>query len=1016
MEKNSIIVILLILPILIFGQTNGKIKGKVTNEKTGEPIVGANVVVKGGSYDQGAVSDKQGYYVILDVTPGTYTLEFSYIGMKEVTVTDVKVTSGHTKTVNIEMSESSIEGEAVEIVAEQELVETDATSSSSRIMAESISELPTRGLDNLVANSAGVVSVNDELHFRGGRESEVGYYVNGVSTRNPVNNENVVHIIQEAIQETNIQTGGYKASQGAANSGIVSTQLKTGSQEFHGLVEYRTDQFVDPKSGKTFLNTHSYGQNNIVGTFSGPLFKDKATFFIAGEYTDLQDYEKRFSEGFEFENLVDQNPNTAKNLRDTVDLTYPDGFTPNRSSTRYTINGKVTFDLPVRLSFSTLYSHSEQEVSAIVNGRQIADNDPMVSVNDRIPYNVYDYGVFTAQATKQLSNRSYIEVKVSRLIDEQEQHDGWMGNDWNQWYDSTAVDDYLYSHYDSSSSRLQNSRYESRWRPRKNYVLQGFPVERNGNPRYWYGKTSMKGWEYSVDFKTQLGQHHEISTGLNYRSYTYRQYDMHPQVMSEMKESFTSYKDIPVDDWFNTGSVNAIGYDRFGNEIDKKKKYTYGKPDTIAGVSAAPKRPKEFSAFLQDKIEYDDIVINAGLRLDYFDPDDKKLRDPGDPIYYEASSFIKDKSWKDIDPYITLTPRLGFSFPTGPSSNFFLYYGKFVQMPQYSSIYNSPHDYKQQIVDQRYFFSTPVGFGLEPTHTTQYEVGFNKAFSNIFSVGINAYYKNQKGLIKSTLQEPSKNSSLSGSYIRYGNGDFATTKGIEFRLNLRRINRISGSFNYTYTDAEGTASNETTYHTAIFQGSPVPKVVNPLNYSVTHEGALNIDYRFGENDGGPILSNSGANLLFTFTSGHPYTRIDIESWGQANAYEKGVNYFDDSRNRIATEPFGASVTPWTYNVDIKLHKSFKIGSFTSTVFVNINNLLNTKNVLNVYPLTGQAQNDGLISNPEQVEKFKDSYGEKWEKMYRAINITNGQAYWDKTEGDELFSTPRQIKAGIRINF
>lgn len=1016
-KRITLFLLAIMLPFFLFSQTTGKVAGTVTSAETGEPIAGANVVITDAAYPIGAATGSDGYFVILNVPPGDYTIEVTYMGKKDMIMKDVAISSGRTTELNIEMENRTLEGQSVVVQAQRELVRTDATSSESVSNAEDIEELPIRGVGNIAANAAGVISQDGNLYFRGGREDEVGYYVDGVSTRNPVNNENAVHVIHEAIQEVNVMTGGYTAGQGGANSGIVSTKMKTGSPDFHGSLEYRTDGFRDPAEGEKVLDTYNYGHQDIIGTISGPLFTDKATFFLAGEYQNRDDNEVRFSKGYDFSeyDLVDESGSNA--IHDTVDLTYPDGYTPYQNYNRYSLNGTVTLDLPVRLTFSGIYSHSESEVG----------NDPMVSVNDRRPYNVYDYGVFTAKATKQFTSRSYFEARVSRLIDNHEQRDGWFDGDWEKWYDSTAVSNYLHNNYDSSSKVFDHAEYEHAWDPREDYQIMGFPIERNGTPRSWYGKSELNGWEYAVDFKTQLGKHHEITTGADLKTYTYRNFDIAAQVMmltadpeaeylaGVYPDRYGSIDNIPVDDWFTYGSVYATGYDRFGDASDEKNiYYKDANQDTIAGITEAPKQPMEFSAYVQDKIEYNDLVINAGLRLDYFDPDDRRLKNPGNPEFYPASSFIKDEAWEEIDPYLEITPRLGFSFPTGPASHFYLYYGKFVQMPQYSNIYNSAQDYKDQIVDHRYFYDDPIGFGLEPTYTTQYEIGYNKAFQNAISLGVNAFYKNQKGLVQSELQELPANSLLNSSYIRLSNGDFTTTKGIELRVKLRRVNRLAGSINYTFTDAEGTASNSTSYHTAVYNGTPISKVVNPLNYSVTHSGTVNLDYRFGDNDG-PILENSGANLLLSFSSGHPYTRVEIESWGQAGAYEKGTDYLSDSRNRIAIEPFGASKTPWTFTLDLRLYKSFKIGPFTTTAYANVTNLLNTKNVRNVYPLTGQSKDDGLISNPDDVENMESSYGYLWEEMYRAINIENGQAYWDNI-GRELWGNPRQIDIGIRIEF
>ncbi|MBD3226540.1 MAG: hypothetical protein GF313_17575 [Caldithrix sp.] len=93
--------------------------------------------------------------------------------------------------------------------------------------------------------------------------------------------------------------------------------------------------------------------------------------------------------------------------------------------------------------------------------------------------------------------------------------------------------------------------------------------------------------------------------------------------------------------------------------------------------------------------------------------------------------------------------------------------------------------------------------------------------------------------------------------------------------------------------------------------------------------------------------------------------------------------------------------------------------FAATVYCRIYNVFNTKNVINVYPLTGQADDDGFLSgkmDPNQLETFYNIYGgEDYLKMYRAINLQNGQAYWDRL-GKQIYGRPRQIFLGIRFAY
>lgn len=225
--------------------------------------------------------------------------------------------------------------------------------------------------------------------------------------------------------------------------------------------------------------------------------------------------------------------------------------------------------------------------------------------------------------------------------------------------------------------------------------------------------------------------------------------------------------------------------------------------------------------------------------------------------------------------------------------------------------------------------------------------------------------------------------------------------------------------NYTYSDAEGTGSGQNSYISAVDRLSPRPTQLNPLDYAQKHRGSINLDYRFGKNDGGPVFEQFGINLLYTFNSGHPYTLV-TSSGGQAGPYDTGVDYMNDTRSRRALEPINNSTTPWYRRFDLRVDKSFNItDKLSATIYARIFNLFNTKNVINVFQVTGSAEDDGLLSgviDPTRARSLINSYGgEDYVKMYKAINLENGQAYWDVV-GRQLYSSPRQIFFGLKLNF
>jgi hypothetical protein len=361
-----------------------------------------------------------------------------------------------------------------------------------------------------------------------------------------------------------------------------------------------------------------------------------------------------------------------------------------------------------------------------------------------------------------------------------------------------------------------------------------------------------------------------------------------------------------------------------------------------------------------------------------------------------------------------VSPRLGISFPVSEKTVFYTQYGKFVQMPEFSDIYYNSYNYMFDI-GGGYFDSSPVGFGFNPIYTTSYELGFRKQFGQYAALDIAGFYKNIQGQIMTERVIPAAGSTIQ-AYNRLTNGDFATNKGLEFTLTLRRYNRLQGQVNYTYTMADGTGSDKTGYISAVDRGSPIPTVLSPLDFSQTHRGNVILDYRFAKDDGGVFFEQMGFNVMWRFNSGHPYTRVENVG-GQSSAYNAGVNYMSDTRSRKAAEAINSSTTPWSSIVDLRWDKSFSIGqNHALSIYMRVTNLFNTKNVLNVYQETGSDTDDGYITNKNwYIGNYNNYGGQDYLDLYRALNIKNGSSYLSYL-GLEIWNHPRQIIFGIKFNY
>jgi len=291
-------------------------------------------------------------------------------------------------------------------------------------------------------------------------------------------------------------------------------------------------------------------------------------------------------------------------------------------------------------------------------------------------------------------------------------------------------------------------------------------------------------------------------------------------------------------------------------------------------------------------------------------------------------------------------------------------------------------------------------------------MGFRQAITDFVGLTITGFYKDTRDQLAVRKFVDLNGNQLFTAYI---NEDFGTVKGLEFTLDLRRTKRLSARINYTLQDARGTGSNPTSAFGVVERQDigRYPDFINPLDFNQTHRGSIMLDYRFAKGDGGPILEGLGAFALLTFNSGHAYTKIkEPESIGQASPYTIGVRPDIDPRSRFPIQPLNESSTPPVFNIDLFLSKAFFLRSFTLEVYANVLNLLNSKQIVNVYPNTGTAEDDGWLNNPLAVQFVADK---QYVDFYRAFNLQNRWHYAVAT-GNDIYGSPRQIRLGLRVEY
>ena len=486
----------------------------------------------------------------------------------------------------------------------------------------------------------------------------------------------------------------------------------------------------------------------------------------------------------------------------------------------------------------------------------------------------------------------------------------------------------------------------------------------------------------------------------------------------------------------------------------------------------APAQPIYMGGYIQDKFIYDDMIFKIGVRVDRYDANTKVLKDKyslyeiktaknfhnfvgsskpnniGDdykvytesststsvkayrdgeqwyystgaeaadgslifgggvvspayvdgvkPIEIHEEAFDPTRSFKDFVPQWDISPRLSFSFPISDKANFFAHYDILSQRPTSNTIM-TPLDY--------FNFFNDGGTRNNPDLKTQkaidYAVGFQQKVSETSSIKLTAFYQEMRNLIqrRTILYVP-----IAGRYTTYDNIDFSTTKGFTFEYDLRRTGNASLYLTYSLQFVNGTGSDANSSRGLSTRG--VIRTTSPLNFDQRHTIQASLDYRYKKAEGPRlfgryILENAGANLLVATYSGRPYTAKQIPTLYDGSVTEGALN--------------GAR-KPWSYTVGLRVDKDFSLTKEGAKhpLFMNIyfraENLLNTANIINVYPATGSAYDDGFLTTDLGAGGL-ESVRNSGQNVESYLNF-----YKWGLEDPENFVLPRRLYMGIIFDF
>ena len=993
------LLLLFLVPGVMFAQS-GKIRGTVVDSKSKEPLVGANIVIEGTSY--GSPSDLQGSFMILNVPVGTYSIKATYIGYRAMTISNVRVNSDLTTEANFSLPSEDVQVEAVEVVAERPLITKSATNAISILDNVNIEQLPVRNLTSVFSLQAGVVqrgidaNGNANLYIRGSRADESGFQVDGMSVNNVYAGGRAVSINNEAVEQVQVQEGGYAAEFGGANGGLINMQLKTGQEHLRVTLQAETDNYTS--QGKKSLGGYSYGYSDYVATLSGPIMSEKVRFFASVENQFYRDPTTRYWDGYNFTGsnaAVTASEITAAHaasLPDTLNLAYQAGNLLGALQNDFTYTGTLLFDLG---SYQIRGSGSYHTRDA----RAAAGFANILNVSRTSLTQNYD-GFSNIKATVFLTPKTYVEANFNYLTSNLKTMDPYFKENFSLYADSTANANYGFVFKSNGNNYLP-------WKIGGGGQATDASVNMPGTPTTGYTNTSQQSIGGRIDLVSQMGNH-AIKLGGEYSQFTIRRYAITggPNDNTGINALFSqgylaATSDVQRQAFLMSGGyVDNIGYDALGNSIDGDQ--------SVNGnlFNLGPRKPKFGGAYIQDKIELSDIVLNIGVRYDYINTDNIQYKDPTNLHYNSTLGVVNSADFVTAPPTQQISPRLGFGFPVTDRTMFHAQYGKFIQQSQLSDTY-SGLGLATYYISGGNFIQFPLGYGLKPERSTQYEAGFSLQISDIASFDITFFYKDVQDAVQYANILPAAGATIK-SYPAYINGDFATSKGLEFKFTMRRVKRVQMQMNYTYTNGQGTGSNSSDLAGAAYNGY-IPKMIFPFSYNQAHTGNVSLDYRFGQNDGGPILQQLGLNLLFTFGSGYNFTHESVSG----NLYSGAET---DVRNRIPLENIGGSATAATFELDLRVDKTVAIGKVNANFYIYVINLLNTQNVASVFARTGDPADDGWLASAAGLQEASGAdnpaqYAAIYQARYLGNNVTAGTG-----SGGSNYTAPRQIRFGMKLEF
>jgi len=946
LHSSCLALAVLVLAGIALAANTGSISGRVTDRKTGEPLIGASVIVDGT--ELGNATDLNGQYQIINIPPDKYSVTASYTGYNDQRITDVLVVQDNVATVDFKLSTTVIDiGRTIEVTADAwRPVNRTAVSVERVITSEDFKRLPVTSLAELVGLQPGVTQSQGGgwTHIRGGRFDDVAYLVDGVQAQDALVGTlwSSPKPTTDALQSVVVITGGFDAEYGSAMSGIIKAVTKEGGTRTSGRFGYTTDDFFPANTG------YNYGYNRLTFSLGGPTpIWNRLRYFLSTEYFKTDD---------------------AAGVRYKIDS--PRG--------EYAIEGKLTLQMPQKffltregLKFTVDGYHSNYQWQAWGNAykydlaslyaNRVRSYKANFTVNHLLsPTTVYEakIGMFSTSLIRTVRNFHAEEADTTGFWGALRKYGIWdryifRAEDWvfNNWEGLSKRDavlqlyrsywlspsgDTVYAHSGKKNFASSYQLTDNPWGVASLFVTEG-------DNRTWHYRATdqMLG---KLDLTHTVSKIHEIKTGIDVTSYSLSIYE----------------SSLP---WDQNPFWDAYNY----------------KPLVVAG-------------YVQDRADFEDLVVRAGIRLDYLD---SKAEVRAFPESLGSRPQISD-SMLAVPAKVRLAPRLGLSYPITERIKFRFSYGHFYKNPTFSDLYTYADRTAAELRSRGNVIVGNADMGAEKT--IAYEMGFDSQLSDIFQFDVTAFYKDVFDLsgVRTVAALPQP-------YTMYYNVEYARIQGFEATMTKALNQYWSSRVGYTFQIAKGTASTASDQ----YQRDTPRQLDYFLDQDVRHSFHGDLAFSFPSDFAFGPARDFEVSGVFNYGTGTPYTPTD----------QKG--------NQIGLE--NSARLPDNYTLDGRLSKDFTFAGMALALTCDITNVLNTELITNVFTATGKPDYTGRVITPAEFSAAGFLFGDFYYHPARDYNhdgfVTQYEqyesylkAYADANTPPTYYGPPRKIKVGLSLSF